>query len=113
MLHQSFFSKKVVAGSALALFLFAGCSKDEEKVALKSIDVTPAQVELAVGGTQHLTATPMPKDAADVVFKWSSADNTVATVLSDKGLVTAAKVGTTTAETKTATITFPSRVIRT
>jgi hypothetical protein len=94
MLHQSFLSKKAIAGTALALFLFAGCD-DEEKVALKSIEVTPAQVNLTVGGTQQLTATPTPKDAADVVFKWTSADNTVATV-SDKGIVTAAKVGTTT-----------------
>jgi hypothetical protein len=94
MLHKSFFSK-TVAGTAIALFLFAGCGKDEEKVALKSIEVTPAQVELAVGGTQQLTATPTPKDAADVVFKWSSADNSVATV-SDKGLVTAVNVGNTT-----------------
>jgi hypothetical protein len=96
MLYHSFLSKKAIAGIALALFLFAGCGEDEEKVALKSIEVTPAQVELTLGGTpQQLTATPTPKDAADVVFKWTSANNAVATV-SDKGLVTAVNVGNTT-----------------
>jgi hypothetical protein len=94
MLHKLFFSK-TVAGIAIALFL-AGCDKEEDKkVALSSIEVTPAQVELTTGGTQQLIATAVPKDAADVVFEWSSADNTVVTV-SDKGLVTAVKAGNTT-----------------
>ncbi|MDR1096946.1 MAG: Ig-like domain-containing protein, partial [Tannerella sp.] len=97
MLHQSFFSKTVVAGAAIALFLLAGCGDDEEKkVALSSIEVTPASVTLTVGDApQQLTATPAPKDAADVAFKWSSADDAVATV-SETGLVTAVKAGNTT-----------------
>ncbi|MDR1155691.1 MAG: Ig-like domain-containing protein, partial [Bacteroidales bacterium] len=38
---------------------------------------------------------PVPKDAADVAFEWSSADDAVATV-SESGLVTAVKAGNTT-----------------
>jgi hypothetical protein len=91
----------VVAGAAFALCL-AGCDKEENndvqpdaKVALTSINVTPAQVLLNVGGTQQLTPAAVPADAADVDFKWSSANNAVATV-STTGLVTAVAVGATT-----------------
>ena len=87
-------SVKVVS-AALALFL-AGCDKEEDKkVALSAIEVTPALVELTVGDApQQLTATPVPADAADVAFVWSSADEAVATV-SQTGLVAAVGAGTT------------------
>jgi hypothetical protein len=85
---------KIIAGAALALF-FAGCGKEEKAVALASIKVVPAQVKLAVGGMQPLTAVSAPKDAGDVAFVWSSADKTVATV-SDKGVVTGVAAGNTT-----------------
>jgi hypothetical protein len=96
MLQNVFFRNTtvVVAGIAIALFL-AGCDKEDNKVALSSIEVTPASVELTVGDTEQLTATATPKDAADVAFVWSSGSTAVATV-STTGLVTAISPGNTT-----------------
>lgn len=83
-----------LASAALALFL-AGCDKEEDKkVALQSITVSPPSVSLAVEETQQLTATPVPENAADVAFVWSSANEAVATV-SQTGLVTAVSEGNT------------------
>jgi hypothetical protein len=98
MLHKSFFSKTVVAGIAIALFL-AGCDKKDEdvKVALKSILVSPATtpVSLVKGETWQLAANPEPADAADVDIRWTSSATGIATV-SDDGLVTAVEVGSAT-----------------
>jgi uncharacterized protein YjdB len=86
---------KIATGIAIMLFL-AGCKDDEEnKIALQSIDVTPASVTLTAGGTQQLTATAKPADASDVKFNWTSASTAVATVSAD-GLVTAVAAGSTT-----------------
>jgi hypothetical protein len=84
-----------VASAALVLFLAAGCDKEEKEVALSAIKVVPAQVNLAVGGIQPLTAVATPDDASEVTFVWSSADKSVATV-SNTGMVTAVAVGNTT-----------------
>jgi hypothetical protein len=97
MYYKSFLS--VVAGAAFALCL-AGCGKEDDvqpdaKVALTSINVTPAQVLLTVGGTQQLTPAAVPADASEVNFKWTSASTAVATV-SANGLVTAVALGATT-----------------
>jgi hypothetical protein len=57
-----------VASAALVLFL-AGCDKEDKKVALSAIEVTPAQVKLTVGDApQQLTAMPVPEEAEGVVF---------------------------------------------
>jgi hypothetical protein len=92
------------AGIVVALFL-AGCNKDSEdnKVALKSIAVTPSSVTVSVNATVPLEATPVPADASDVKFEWSSADPTVATV-SETGLVTGKKAGNTTVKVKSGNI---------
>ena len=85
----------LAAGCIVALGLgISGCSKDndEGKVALQRISVTPESLNLAVGGTQQLTATPEPGNASDVSFVWSSGNTTVATV-SEAGVVTAHAAG--------------------
>jgi hypothetical protein len=93
-----------VAGIAIALLL-AGCDKDNEsdKVALKSITVTPSSVTLAVNATEQLNAEPVPTNASDVKFVWSSADPSVATV-SETGLVTGKGAGNTTVMVKSGNI---------
>ncbi|MDR1865673.1 MAG: Ig-like domain-containing protein [Bacteroidales bacterium] len=78
---------------ALALSIFS-CDKKEEKVALQSISIAPASLTLTVDETGTLTATPLPENADDVSLKWSSNDETIATV-SDAGVVTAKKAGST------------------
>jgi uncharacterized protein YjdB len=93
MYYKAFLSKVKVASIILTLFL-AGCDeKEDAKVALKSITVSPAApVSLAIGDTHRLSATPEPADAADVNIKWTSSNTTVASV-SDDGLVTAKAEG--------------------
>jgi hypothetical protein len=96
MSKKLFFS--MLAGTALVLFL-AGCGdkeNEEPKIALKSINVSPAgEVALIIGETQPLTATAEPENASDVNFQWTSASTAIATV-SGSGLVTAVGEGTTT-----------------
>ncbi|MDR0699150.1 MAG: Ig-like domain-containing protein [Tannerella sp.] len=93
MYYKALLSKIKVTGAVLAL-LFAGCNgKEEAKVALKSITVSPADpVSLAIGDTHRLSTTPEPADAVDVNIKWTSSDETVASV-SEQGLVTANAIG--------------------
>jgi hypothetical protein len=95
MSKKLFFS--MLAGTVLVLFL-AGCGdkeNEEPKIALKSINVSPAgEVALIIGETQQLTATAEPENASDVNFQWTSANAAIATVSS--GLVTAVGEGTTT-----------------
>jgi pimeloyl-ACP methyl ester carboxylesterase len=93
MYYKAFLSKVKVANIILTLFL-AGCDeKEDAKIALKSITVSPAApVSLAIGDIHRLSATPEPADAGDVNIKWASSNATVASV-SDDGLVTAKAKG--------------------
>jgi uncharacterized protein YjdB len=86
------------AGAVLTLF-FAGCSEDENKVAPSSIEVTPVQVSLAVGGKRQLTAAPEPVDATDATFTRSS-DRTDIAPVSAGGLVSGKAKGTATIKVK-------------
>ncbi|GEM_PF-5900898 len=70
----------------------AGGTTDPEKVTSITLDNT--SLSLTVGGTQQLTATVLPEDAADKSITWSSSDTAVATV--NNGLVTAVSAGTAT-----------------
>lgn len=72
---------------------------------------------LAVGATETLSATVAPDDATDKSVKYSSSDETIATVTPVQGKVTGVKAGTatitvTTTNGKTATceitVTAPS-----
>ncbi len=64
------------------------------------VDVTGVTLDqdsktLKVGGSFTLTPTVAPADATDKTYTWSSSDPTVATI-SDEGVVSALKAGTTT-----------------
>ena len=78
--------------------LTAGCNKDkgENLYRLTSINVGSTVLDLRVGESELIKATAVPAVASQPGFKWSVADNTIATV--DNGLVKALKVGTTTIE---------------
>ena len=73
-------------------------------VAVDSVSVTPASLDLTVGGTATLAAKVSPDNASNKAVSWSTDDPRVATV--GAGLVTARGVGTTsiraTAGSKTA-----------
>ena len=66
-----------------------------ESSAVESVTLDHTSVELAVSGTQQLTATIAPVNAPNKNVAWSFSDNAVATVGAD-GLVTAVAAGTAT-----------------
>ena len=75
-------------------------------VAVTSVTVAPATLDLEVGQTKTLTATVKPDNATDKTVTWKTSNNEVATVDSN-GVVTAVAKGTATitaaAGAKTAT----------
>jgi hypothetical protein len=92
----------VKAGSTTVTATSEGVHQDVavtvNATAVASIDVTPSPLSVTLGQTAQLTATP--KSATGVALTdrqvaWSTVDGTIASV-STSGLVTGAKVGTTT-----------------
>ncbi|MDR1516728.1 MAG: phosphodiester glycosidase family protein [Dysgonamonadaceae bacterium] len=82
--------------SAFTLILLCGCSKEESKIALTGISVTPGSVNIAIGKTAQLTTAPIPQDAdsKEQPFNFSIGNTSIATV-SGSGLVTGKSAGTT------------------
>ncbi len=74
----------------------AGCKKSKEKNTYKltSISVNKTTLDLRVGESDFIKASAVPALVNQPSFKWSSADNTIATV--SNGIVKALKAGTTT-----------------
>lgn len=75
------------------LLMFCACEKAPETVSVKSVSVDKPTAELVKGGTLTLVSTVEPADASNKNVKWSSSDESVATV-SSTGVVTAKSVGT-------------------
>jgi uncharacterized protein YjdB len=82
----------IVTGFAYAISI-TSCSKDEG-VSLTGITLEPSSLSLFVTGQRQVKATPVPAEATGVVFAWSSADESVATV-SQSGVVVGKKIGST------------------
>ena len=59
------------------------------------LTVSPKEVTMEVGGKSQLTATVTPEDASNKTVRWTSSDETIATVDAN-GVVTAKAVGTVT-----------------
>ena len=57
----------------------AGCSSDDRTVQITSLKLNEKDLELTVGQSFQLVAATRPADAG-VTLKWSSSDQTVATV---------------------------------
>jgi len=102
---QSILSKFL---SMFALLLAFGCGKSSEQpteVAVSSIAINTATLEMIVGDTQKLSANIYPSNASNKTITWSSSNSAVATV--SNGTVTAIAPGTCTITamvgTKTAT----------
>ncbi|MDR0713336.1 MAG: Ig-like domain-containing protein, partial [Bacteroidales bacterium] len=69
-----------------------GCKDDDEKVLLTAITVNPTSLTMAVGEKRTITATPVPENASDVQFTWTSKDPAIATVNPATGEVEAKTV---------------------
>ena len=82
--------------AAVPLVLLAGCSDkdDPAPIGVAGVEVSRPTLELALDGTERLTATVTPDNAADKALAWISSDEAVATV-SAEGLVTAVRAGHT------------------
>lgn len=67
----------------------------KKPVSVTSITLDPTKLTLEPGQTETITATVSPADATDPSIKWTSSNESIATV-DGKGLVTALKKGSTT-----------------
>ena len=83
-----------------AAVMLASCSKDNDPeeepiVPVSGVTIDQNTLSLVAGTTGTLVATVAPEDVTDKTVTWATADAAIATV-SDAGVVTAVKVGTTT-----------------
>lgn len=87
ILRQIFFA-------AAPLVLLAGCSDKDAPapIGVAGVEVSKTTLELALDGTERLTAAVTPDNAADKTLTWSSSDEAVATVNSE-GVITAVRAG--------------------
>lgn len=84
-----------VFGMAALLCLVAACEdKEEDKVSVSGVRVSPEKVSMTEGESVLLDVEVLPDDAADKTVSWSSDDSETAAVNAD-GLVTALRPGKT------------------
>lgn len=67
-------------------------TKDDEKIAVTEVKVTPATVSVVVGATTTLKAEVLPENASDKTLTWNSRDPDIAKV-DPSGVVTGVAVG--------------------
>lgn len=77
----------------MAIASLLACKRVQEEVPVSSISISPVTAQLVLGETVQLKATVFPSNATDKSIDWFSTDASVATV-TDAGLVTAVKEGT-------------------
>ncbi len=76
----------------IALMIFTSCEKDDPKILVESISVTPNTLEKIEGDTPlKITATVLPKNATNKKVEWTSSNEKVATVTD--GMITFKSVG--------------------
>jgi hypothetical protein len=75
--------------------LTTSCGEDDKGIKLTDFTLSPTEIKKPVGEIQKVTATSVPSDATDVVYSWTSANESVATVNAE-GIVRITGVGTTT-----------------
>jgi hypothetical protein len=90
-----------VAVVALAALCLAGCPPASTNVPVTGVSIDNEAVTIAIGTTFQITGTVAPLDATDAAVTWTVGDPAVISI-SDTGLVTAGKAGTTTVTVTTA-----------
>ena len=76
---------------ALVLMGLVSCKEEPQEVFASSVALDQTSVDLFVGQTTHISATVLPKNTTDQTIKWSSSDESVASVR--EGTITALKIG--------------------
>lgn len=84
----------LLAITALCM-LAQGCKKDKIDLSVKGVAVSKATVTLKPGQTEKLTYTIFPDNASNKNVRWTSSDESIATV-DATGLITAIKPGSST-----------------
>lgn len=79
---------------AILSFGLVSCGGDDDKTKVTSVSLSETTLSLTVGQMKILTETVLPADADDKSVKWTSSDNSIATV--DSGKVMAKSKGTAT-----------------
>ena len=75
--------------------VLASCGNSDPVVHVESVDITETSLELKEGASSDpLTVTVLPENATDKTYTFSVGDSSIATV-SENGVVTALKEGTT------------------
>ena len=94
---KKIFSYAVIAITTFS-FVFIACKKDEDEpkiVLVTDVVMSPSSATLTVGDTLHLSVTVLPTNATNRAVKWTSSNDTLATVDSN-GIVTSHIDGTVT-----------------
>lgn len=78
---------------ALGAIMATSCSSDSESVSLEDLQLNVSSLSLYVGDSKQLIAKAYPEEASLKGLQWSVSDDIV--TVSDDGLVTAMKTGTT------------------
>ena len=76
-----------------ALSLISSCDSGSINVPIKAVTLNKTSSEILIGDYEILEATVSPNNATDKTIKWSSSDESIATVTN--GIVVAKKIGTT------------------
>ena len=87
----------------------AGCEVKVLPIAVSSVTLNKTSLELAVGGSEQLSATVLPENATDKSVTWTSSDKKVATVDAN-GNVKAISAGTATIMAKSGDVTTSCEV---
>ena len=82
---------KYISIVALVLMGLVSCKEEPQEVFASSVALDQTSVDLFVGQTTHISATVLPKNTTDQTIKWSSSDESVASVR--EGTITALKIG--------------------
>jgi hypothetical protein len=94
----------LVSALVCGTMMTTSCSKDEDHgVALTGLTVNPTSVKKPVGEIQKVTVTAVPENATDVTYKWTSANESIATV-NEEGVVRIQGVGKTTVKVESGTL---------
>ena len=111
-------SKAALCALAFAFLFVFGCTPKEEPIvdiAVSSVSLSPASLELEEGQTATITATVNPSNATRKTVSWSSSNASVTTVSGGKVTAVAAGSATITAtadgKSATCTVTVKKKVI--
>lgn len=86
--------KRLIPFIAVIALTVVSCTKKEERIEVKSIEITPDNVTIHEEETFSLTATVLPENATDKSLVWASNNTSIATV-SPEGVVTGISEGST------------------